>query len=418
MGSIVGSMMETPIGVGAAASLVAAHGDVGRWPTSTRRGGPRPRRCVGGMTYDGQRPSCCPTPRDSGSRGWHEPETLVVTVPVATVWTDRRCRATSTRPPCATSPDAAAWADCDGQEPSGSACKGAPRPSSSGRAGPRARGTATTGRGSWRAVAALSSRRRAGLPGLGASSRTSERAVDRRRGPTAYVAARPHRCRLEDGERGRAVASARCCGSRRVADVGPARPARRGRTARGPPASGVLTRTSDHRHQPRGGGSRAFLGVRYLWGGTSGWGVDCSGLVHLAFGPSACCSPATPTTRRRRQRRPVPLGRRCGPATCTSSPEPGERIYHVGFVTQAGRRTTAPAGCCTPRRAASWSRTHRSRRTGWDARVGRTGAQLGQFLASPAGSTSSACSPAPLSASASWLLFSTPFFEASGWPRW
>jgi cell wall-associated NlpC family hydrolase len=29
--------------------------------------------------------------------------------------------------------------------------------------------------------------------------------------------------------------------------------------------------------------ARKMLGIGYLWGGTSGWGVDCSGLVHLAF---------------------------------------------------------------------------------------------------------------------------------------
>jgi gamma-D-glutamyl-L-lysine dipeptidyl-peptidase len=80
--------------------------------------------------------------------------------------------------------------------------------------------------------------------------------------------------------------------------------------------------------------ARSFLGLRYLWGGTSAWGVDCSGLVHLSWR-----SHGVPLPRDAYEQAdsdlvvPVPLDAvRAGDLYFFA--RPGERVYHVGFATR------------------------------------------------------------------------------------
>jgi cell wall-associated NlpC family hydrolase len=80
--------------------------------------------------------------------------------------------------------------------------------------------------------------------------------------------------------------------------------------------------------------ARQFLGVKYLWGGTSGWGLDCSGLVHLTLRAHRTGLPRDAFDQVDSPRvEPVELDA-VEPGDLYFFARPGERVYHVGFVTR------------------------------------------------------------------------------------
>jgi hypothetical protein len=80
--------------------------------------------------------------------------------------------------------------------------------------------------------------------------------------------------------------------------------------------------------------ARQFLGVRYLWGGTSGWGLDCSGLVHLTLRAHRDRVPRDAFDQVASPRvRPVDLDA-VEPGDLYFFARPGERVYHVGFASR------------------------------------------------------------------------------------
>ena len=80
--------------------------------------------------------------------------------------------------------------------------------------------------------------------------------------------------------------------------------------------------------------AQTFFGLRYLWGGTSTWGVDCSGLVHLTWRSQGVLLPRDAFEQAADYRiEPVSLDA-VRPGDLYFFARPGERIYHVGFVTR------------------------------------------------------------------------------------
>jgi hypothetical protein len=69
--------------------------------------------------------------------------------------------------------------------------------------------------------------------------------------------------------------------------------------------------------------AEVYLGVPYLWGGNSIWGVDCSGLVHAALLACGCACPSDSGPQEAGLGRTLPTG---------TPPERGDLLFWKGHV--------------------------------------------------------------------------------------
>jgi cell wall-associated NlpC family hydrolase len=257
---------------------------------------------------------------------------LAVTVPVATVWTSPEAPRDIDEAAVRDRPDAAAWADSMGAEL---------RLGLHGRTETQLLMGETVQvleqRDGWSHVAATaqrSTRDGRGYPGWVRTAHLGE-PVGRGEVATVSVGTRTAPCRVE-GEASVVLSFATRLCLEAITDetVTVALPGGR---------LGMLERSTVRLPDPAGTPSRdavldaarQFLGVRYLWGGTSAWGLDCSGLVHLCWRSQGVLLPrdAHDQAASHDDVAPVPLDE-VRPGDLYFFARPGERIYHVGLVTR------------------------------------------------------------------------------------
>ena len=77
--------------------------------------------------------------------------------------------------------------------------------------------------------------------------------------------------------------------------------------------------------------ARTFAGVPYLWGGTSPWGFDCSGVVHYCYRQAGIVIPRDANAQEDASE-PIPLGSE-RPGDLYFFARPGKTAHHIGFVT-------------------------------------------------------------------------------------
>ena len=209
----------------------------------------------------------------------------------------------------------------------------------------------------WSRVAALwqaSSQQQAGYPGWVRTAHLGQ-PVPVRQGATATVVNRQATCHV-DGPSEETDATLSFGTLLWVADLGESTAALHLPDGRVGEVALDDLRLGHKRQQPVYGagdvlGTAAqFLGLRYLWGGTSTWGLDCSGLVHLVLRSFGVLLPRDAHDQSTAANvEPVALDA-VEPGDLYFFARPGQEPYHVGFATSPvlpdGTRTMlhAPEG--------------------------------------------------------------------------
>ncbi len=101
-----------------------------------------------------------------------------------------------------------------------------------------------------------------------------------------------------------------------------------------PPQGGDLVVTEAER----------FLGLDYLWGGLSGYGVDCSGLVSLVYRRLGIVVPRD--AHDQATSGAALTAEEARPGDLVLFARPGEQVHHVGIVKGAGTMVHAPRTGC------------------------------------------------------------------------